>query len=172
MRIAYVDTETTGTGRQHVAWEVAVVIEEDWETVSEHVWQVQIHALERMAADRDSLEIGGYFERYVEEEATQRQKVGSELRGLIDDQTRLASCNVAFDTRYLEKIVGFQTLAPAPWHYSPIDVKSVCYGARPHLLGAKTADLAKSFGVVMKRHHTAMHDALVARLLLHRAMGR
>ena len=171
MRIAYVDTETTGTNPAiHELWEIAYVIEEDGREVTNRSFFVTPQRLE--IAEPRALEIGGYWERKPDPMAFSgpfpdqvAEIVADELRDV-----RFASCNVAFDTAFVRAFL-LEHRQPVTWHYSPIDVKSVCYGAWPETFGWKTDDLLRHAGRLEDdKRHEARHDAYMARHLLHDAL--
>lgn len=166
MRIAYVDTETTGTNpNNHEVWEIGLVLaDEEAMTVESHEWQVPFVNID--FADAKALEIGGFQERYAPTH-TSRLTVASEFAWRTQE-ARLASCNISFDTAFLRAFLHGEHVRPA-WHYSPIDVKSLCYGCEPVLFGAKTDELLEAFGLEKgAERHTALHDAQLAKALADR----
>lgn len=189
MKLAYADTETTGTNSAiHEVWEMAVVLEEDGRVVDRINTFVQPMRLEW--ADAKALEIGGFYQRFPRDPIFQMEPTDTvadcvlaatnagewlsrHLRGY-----RLASCNIDFDASFLRALtLGDRPGGgwPVTWHYSPLDVKSICYGAAPATFGMKTDELIEYFELhefVRKpgEHHTAADDAELARALLHAAL--
>lgn len=140
--IAFVDTETThldaGLGD---AWEVAVILREfddNEPTDTEYAWQIRPNLA---TADPQSLEIGGYLERFavpMPAEAawtgyeggpvlpmTRKEVVGAiltVLRGAV-----LVGSNPGFDDRFLRKLLG---PGSAQWHYRPVCIATLAAGQK------------------------------------------
>lgn len=195
MLIAVVDTETTGTLEQHELWELGVVLVDTEDTAADPrpLW-LQSKPERLQDADPRALEVGRYYERtgglLRDEPSRQRHGIASPslspeaLAAVVANAlagVRFASCNVTFDTRFVAKWLRRWGQA-ASWHYSPIDVKSLCYGARPETLGAKTDELLATFRVDVGQclawfdlagdgRHSALGDAYLAVALLYEAMG-
>jgi DNA polymerase III epsilon subunit-like protein len=186
-QIVFVDTETTGTNPNvHEAWEIGLVLPEGRGVDQHHRTGSTIPVLHHsflveplwMAhADPRALDIGQYWER-APHLALSNEDDGwhhkpwvvhwlmRHLRGL-----RLASCNISFDIGFLTRFLAANDGVPT-WHYSPIDIKSFCYGVRPELWGAKTDELLAAFGITVEGggseiagRHTALEDARLARQL-------
>lgn len=193
MRIAVVDTETTGTDpRVHQMWELGlVVVDADDPARDPEPFWCQV-APDLSAADPGALQVGRYFERAgTLREDSARRRSGwstapheSALAGQAAHKlagTRFASCNVSFDVPFVQRWLREQGTVGA-WHYSPIDIKSLCYGCHPELLGASTGDIALGMGVDVDQalawfdlheegRHSAIADAYIAACLLYEAMG-
>jgi hypothetical protein len=177
VRIVVVDTETNGTEVwRHSAWEVgAVLVPEDRSANLD--WRLFRQLADMANASPDALRVNRYYQR-------SGAQVGgsSDPRQIIHalDGAIFASCNVSFDVPYMVKLAREHELVPT-WHYSPIDIKSLCYGRRRSLFGASTSKLLKAFGVdvdqclayfdVTTERHSALADAYLATALLYEVMG-
>lgn len=161
--LVYVDCETTGTNPAvHELWEVALVTSDPRPSYSQH-FKATVNPLHLELADQKALEVGRFFERHHQLPAEPPRAVAARLREWLDG-ARLASCNVSFDTAFLRRFLN-ENGQPVTWHYSPIDIKSLCYGLEPSLLGAKTEALLDFFNVPYDAdtRHTALDDAKLAR---------
>lgn len=153
-QICFVDIETTGLNHtQHVPWEVAVIRDDE-----EYVWQVELLPGQLLKADKESLEICRFGERYVGDEPGRAVSghfppidgVDHELPigALVNDTIVLTPAASAFAWGKLtagRRIVGcvpsFDELMMRhqwasvygwsrdfPWHYQTIDVEAVAMG--------------------------------------------
>lgn len=160
MKLAFVDTETTGTNPHfHEVWELAVVrLDTDAAEFEQFVIQVPFVNVDRL--DPRAAEVNGFQDRY-EPRALSRHTVAVNVAAFIGD-ARFCSCNVAFDTAFVREFLYNEHVKPQ-WHYSPIDVKSLCYGRDPALFGAKTDELIAAAGIEEREFvHNALRDAWLA----------
>lgn len=162
--LVFIDLETTGTRtRFHEAWEIGCVdYEGSWE------FQSFVRPIGLADAEIAALRIGDYARRQ-QAFAPEPSAVVRQLVSRLDGK-RLASCNIAFDIAFLTKLFEDGDYPPV-WHYSPIDVKSFCYGADPRTLGMKTDELLAHWQIDVKSagRHTALEDAKLASRLFNAA---
>jgi hypothetical protein len=184
MLIAVVDCETNGTESwRHSLWEFgAVLVSADDPSRDPEPLHFAIPA-DVEHASPDALRVNRYFERKLLPDDSREcaQMVAARLAG-----ASFASCNVGFDTAFVTRFLRDNGAVPT-WHYSPIDIKSLCYGRRRSLLGASTSQLLKAFGVDVEQclayfdcrrsdnekygRHSALADAYLAAALLYEVMG-
>lgn len=170
MKLGFVDTETTGTNPDyHEVWEIGLIlVDYDKYEVESHEWQIPFVNFDRL--DPQAAAVNGIHERY-EPSLTERYAVAAVLASLTDG-VKLASCNIAFDIGFLRAFLTGENLAPS-WHYSPIDVKSMCYGRDTRLLHGRTDDLIKAAQLPKRQGpHTALSDAQLAKSLYEWACAR
>jgi DNA polymerase III epsilon subunit-like protein len=195
-RLAFVDVETTGTNPLvHEAWEVGIVLTD---AVGDVQWEFEaiLRTTDLRGADPKALEIGGWWERGATPPGMEERRYDAGIVAEMLRDRRVCSCNVAFDTAFLRRLL-LQENQPVAWHYSPIDVKSFAYGVLlARTIGDRVADTlalktdqllhAFSVGVVPNpttrtnyRHkvlggtggrHTALTDARLARALFFAAV--
>lgn len=138
MRLAFVDTETTGLDpRQHDVWEVAVILREDGFEDDEYLWQVRPN-LE--TADSKALEIGRFQERFIVPDDWDAVLLSPEtppfklrlpeflfdLQDVLNDAVIVGS-NPAFDDRFLTALLQ-RNSRKIPWHYRTVDVVTLAAG--------------------------------------------
>lgn len=160
MKLGFVDTETTGTNpHYHEVWEIGLVLVDTARAETEQrIWQVPFVNVERL--DPEAEKVNNFSERYEPISLTSHG-VAEALYAAVAG-VRLASCNIAFDTAFLREFLYREKLT-VPWHYSPIDVKSMCYGRDPSLIEGRTDDLLEAAGIEKDEHrHTALGDAWLA----------
>lgn len=160
MKLGFVDTETTGTNPYyHEVWEIGLVLVDTARAETEqHIWQVPFVNFDRL--DEEAAAVNNIRKRYNPASLV-RGDVAAAFYSAVAG-VRLASCNIAFDIGFLREFLHGENLT-APWHYSPIDVKSMCYGRDPKLIEGRTDDLLKAAGIEKSEHrHTALGDAWLA----------
>lgn len=158
MKLAFVDTETTGLDpERHAICEIALIVV-DGETVSEHQWwlDVSLHTAEPAA-----LRINRYYERVGDQDVLDPRGVAAEVAPLVADAV-LIGANPAFDARFLEGFLRRHGQAPA-WHYRTFDVETAAAavaGIEPPW-GSSTELCQRALNVVppaSAERHTAMGD--------------
>lgn len=181
MPILVVDTETNGVEPwRHVLWEVGAVTVSDDRAEDPRLrsWTMSLGD-ELARSSPDALRVNDYHERTLGQRTDTPGVVAATLAKQASGCV-LASCNVSFDKSFIEAFLLANGQVPT-WGYSPIDIKSLCYGRRRSLLGAGTSRLLKEFGVDVDRclayfevaggRHGALADAVLATALLYEAMG-
>jgi len=155
--LIFIDVETTGLDpTRHAVWEIAWAREEG--NVSSFMPHLDFAGHDR--ADRDSLRIGRFEERYwphldaVDTERAFRESV----RGAT-----IVGANPAFDTAFLAA-----RWSERPWHHRLIDIETYAMPIlgldRPIGLAALAERVAGRFGVpIAKPDHTAAQDVRTAR---------
>lgn len=183
MKLAFVDTETTGLDvRRHHVWEVALIVREPGLPDEEYVWQVRPDLTE---ADPKALEIGRYAERFAVPDGWDAVLLSPtappfrltmpeflyDLQETLRD-TVLIGSNPAFDDRFLTALLQDHG-RKIPWHYRPDDVVAMAAGwlyahgghealARPW----RSYDISEAVGVPRPAGdvaHTALGDCRWAR---------
>lgn len=138
MKLAFVDTETTGLDvRRHHVWEVAVINREPGLPDVEQVWQVRPDLFE---ADPKALEIGRFEERFsvpdgweavcIEDGKPTLRLTMPEFLYDLQESLRVAvmlGSNPAFDDRFLTGLLQDRD-RKIPWHYRTVDVVAVAAG--------------------------------------------
>ena len=188
MRLAVIDTETTGTDpRRHHLWEVGLILREAGQPAAEYAWQVRP---DLATADPAALRVGGYRDRCQvaaaapgtvatltapdgTPEITTARGLAVMLARLLDGAA-LAGINVAFDRDFTAAFLAAhgETLT-ADYHL--IEVCSLAAGwlacagrlalaGRPPSAPWRSDDLARALGIDPGDYarHTALADARYA----------
>lgn len=172
--VVVIDTETTSLDPYNrVVWEIGMVkINPDGTTVSKD-FQIELNQREIDRANPESLEIGGFDERYNELEALSRRTVANYVRDFTEGCI-IANFAVDFDVRNLTDLLHSYDLQPA-WDYHLLDLRSLFVGyltAKGHERGFLDWDqdaFADEFGVATieeGNRHTALGDAEYAAAML------
>lgn len=182
MRIAVIDCETTGVEPwRHSLWEFGAVLVSPDDPSQDPEPILLRYRADVENASPDALRVNRYYERRPDAVPDARRHSDTHDLAAKLVGVRFASCNVSFDTAFVTKHLRLYGAVPM-WHYSPIDIKSLCYGRRRSLLGASTSELLKAFGVDVEQclayfdlrrdgRHSAIADAYLAAALLYEAMG-
>ncbi|MHB1593886.1 MAG: hypothetical protein ACYCO9_06420 [Streptosporangiaceae bacterium] len=182
MKLAVIDTETTGTDpARHHLWEIGLIIREDDAPPAEYAWQV---CPDLAGADPDALRIGGYQDRCrvagraPGTAATITAPPGTpeitgaaglaELLALLLDGAVLAGINVQFDRDFTAAFLARHgEILTADYHL--IEVCSLAAGwlacaGRPAASPWRSDDLARALGVDPAGYarHSALADARYA----------
>lgn len=172
--LAFLDIESTGLDvAVHEPWEIGLVLDVEGRVERAVDWLVEPINLD--LADPKAMELNGFRERESTIVWEDPYNVADDLRKLTDGAIPI-NCNIHFDLRFLEPWLPRWGQEPT-WHYSPIDVKSMCYAAKPSMIGANTDALLESFEIDVEKaapgrtRHTALGDALLARALFYRVTG-
>ena len=182
MKLAVIDTETTGTDpRRHELWEIGIVIREDGKPAAEYAWQVRP---DLAAADPAALRIGGYRNRcqvagqpvgtvaaLTAPAGTPEVATAADLAALLGELlhgTVLAGVNVAFDRDFAAAFLARHgEILTADYHL--IEVCSLAAGwlacaGRPVAAPWRSDDLARALGIDTAGYarHSALADAWYA----------
>lgn len=177
--LCFMDTETTSLDtRTREAWEVGIIRREPDGT--EERWSAFVDLAHPELADRTSLKIGRFYDRYPgyttdpEKRKIQtqtgvihrpklplsRREAAKEIEWRTRD-AHIIGAVPSFDCSTLERLLWEEGVVPAGWHYHLIDVESYAAG----LLGLeppyKHDDILAAFGITYDEslRHTALGDA-------------
>lgn len=182
--LAFIDTETTGLDPdQHEIWEVGLLLyTADAKTrLARRHWFLPV---DLGRADPRALEIGGFYDRYDEDETTSRHKFAREFSALTRG-AHLVGNVVSFDEERLRKLLRTHGQCPG-WHYHPIDLEPMVVGylhgfdraagETDHVtpLPWKSDDLSRAIGVEPPhegQRHTALGDARWAYEMYRKVVG-
>lgn len=173
MKLAFVDTETTGLdSERHEVWDIAII--QRWISPStqrvvdtEHTWT--FWPQDMSTADPTALRLNKFYERtFNVRESFFTSTEARVIARLLDGATFIGAVP-DFDARFLDKLLRKYGAAPA-WHYHLVDVENLMVGA----LAARGEPLAPPWdshylsdriGVTQDEDskHTAMGDARWAR---------
>jgi DNA polymerase III epsilon subunit-like protein len=182
MRLAVIDTETTGTDpRRHHLWEVGLILREAGQPAAEYAWQVHP---DLATADPAALRVGGYRDRCRvaaaapgtvatltapagTPEITTAPGLAALLARLLDGAV-LAGVNVAFDRDFAAAFLAAHgEILTADYHL--IEVCSLAAGwlacaGRPPSAPWRSDDLARALGIDPASYdrHSALADARYA----------
>jgi DNA polymerase-3 subunit epsilon len=157
-RVIVADTETTGLDKDtdqplEVGWC------ELWGTASGLF--VPPHTIED--ADRESLELNGYWERIVHRPRDDAYSATAELHEALTGAT-LAGSSPDFDAAMLRRLFREADLYPEPFHHRYLPLESYAAG----VLGLDPlnlpglSDVCRLLGVVRSDRHTAWVDVMDA----------
>ena len=163
MKLAYIDTETTGLrAGWHEMIELAIIIESDGQIIDRYHWRLKPHNLHR--ADEIALKINGYSHakwRDAVDFVTIGHKVKDILTGCI-----VIGHNPIFDIEFLNEsffVAGVPGIRP-----KMIDTRVLMF-EHLHWLNSTSMDTArKFFGWPTDQAHTAMFDAQQCQKLYHK----
>lgn len=173
--VAFVDTETTGLGRDAEVWEFAAIIRRvdgSESTVHLHIdhdFAAAATLREDFRADHDH-RFGAASDMHVYTRAGAASIIHAALAGV-----HIVGVNPAFDVAMLDRLLAVADLEPS-WHYHLIDLPAVTVGvllsAGEHVtLPWRSDDLSArvdvpttdDVGELLYPRHTAMGDALWTR---------
>lgn len=165
MKLAFVDTETTGLIKDiHEPWEIAVITRDD-DGDHEHCWMLRPTM---KFADPMGLRIGRYYERIgdisdVESTELERRIVASELAKLLNERI-IVGAVPDFDAEILRHWLANNGQC-GTWHYHLCDVETIAAGALRQPPPWNFDSMLKEFGLVYdeKDRHTALGDARMVR---------
>lgn len=157
MSTVFLDIETSGLDPQnHEIIEVAMVVDEGPEIHFALPFRLR-------NADPKALEVNNYSRRALElrRMETTAHKAWAKFEVYLEGALVVGN-NVQFDLRFIEQFLrNAGAPDPTPWHYSPVDLKSLVAGA--YQLGPapwSTKQIAEAVGVpIPKDAHTALADA-------------
>ena len=179
MKLAFIDTETTGLDPNvHTPWEVAVI---QADTDNKGFWtyqtecrQITLTHRDETLADKQALEVGDWAERYnhgncAEDPAKVAAWVAEATAGRV-----LVGSNPAFDEAFLRRLLLQHGHVPQ-WHYRTVCVTALAAGyltARGETVEVpwSSRSLSEQLGVTNDNPHTAVGDAAWALGLWHRIM--
>ena len=180
MKIAFVDTETTGLdSSRHEVWEIGVVLvdSDDPGLTVPHEWQIPLGDLHLEFAEPMALRIGDFYNRHyqikegVDRDASDPRFYASdindpqsgystarELAPMLDGVI-LAGNVVDFDSRFLGAFLRKHHLTPT-WHYHLLDVETFAAGVLGLDPPWKSTEISDVLGVDQpETAHTALGDA-------------
>jgi DNA polymerase III epsilon subunit-like protein len=168
MKIAFIDTETTGLDPLiHEPWEVAVILRTPAGD-AERVWRIEP---DLSTADAQALEINRYRERTSAPEWRwdDRKTAIEEMYGALTGAVLVGS-NPPFDAGMLASLFGAHYMNPTPWPYRVLDVATLAAGYR-YGLGARLATTPRRvlLGAGQQASTLALEDAPDAALTVHGA---
>jgi DNA polymerase III epsilon subunit-like protein len=170
--LLFVDTETTGLDPfRHAIWELGALRVGPEGEIAELNFHLQLSEAARAGANRKSLAIGGFKERYEARHAVSPAVALGELNELAAGAV-LLGLNISFDVCFIGAAMAPLGITPS-WYYSPVDVKSMLAGAlgvQPDLSSDTLARLAGVDPGDFERHR-ALDDCYYTRALYQRAVS-
>lgn len=160
MRIAVVDVETTGFGRQHVVWQIAsALVDTHSRVISEPVHlEIQLTPEELEVSSEKALEVSGWSEER-NANARNRDEVLQLFSGWLQHVSPVRMCahNARFDRRMC--VEGRLVPADMPWACTMLGIQSFQRLNQCHLENNKLATLAGLCGYNQTRaHENALDD--------------
>lgn len=160
MKLAFVDTETTGLeyDRHHI-WEVAILIDDQ-----EWVHQIHTPPGAALTATPEALQIGHFYERFGKDGSPMdRERAALAIATQLAGATLVGS-NPEFDARFLDRFLRENHQAPA-WNYRMIDVVTLAAGRLGIRPPFSSTQISEAMGVQVDEslRHTALGDARWAR---------
>lgn len=179
MRLAFIDTETTGLNELYdVPWEIAAIIH-DTETASRvaHLWHPKLPlGMRERIFHSGAAEVNHFFDREPDIDWQQRDWVADKVREALKGAHPVGN-NIKFDISMLRSLyrsdwkIGIKDYKDA-WNYQSIELTSMAVLAAAwsrverdirNTVPWKTEDLFRSLGVEPlqgEQRHIAMSDAL------------
>ena len=171
--VVCVDIETTSLDPyDRLAWDIGMVRRSLDGTYDSRQFFVDLTERQIERADSESLDIGGFDERYNSLEALSPRTVASH----VFDFTRgayMAGICVDFDTRTVGDLLHSQNLTP-PWDYHIVDLRALVVGAHGVGFNQSQDDLADLMNIERQDEstkHTAIGDAEFNASLLRALLG-
>lgn len=172
MRLAFVDTETTGLDPdRHEIWEVGLVLREyvgGEFTEEERHWFLKV---DLGKADAVALKIGKFHQRY-EPGLTVSHALFAEEFAALTRGAHLVGAVISFDEERLRKLLRANGACPE-WHYHLVDVEALAAGAISEAPPWDSDELSAALGIKVpeEERHTALGDARWARDLYDAALS-
>lgn len=163
MKIAYIDTETTGLRASwHEMIELAIIIESDGQIIEQYHWRLKPQNLER--ADEIALKINGYSHAKWRD-AVDFVTIGHKVKEILSDCIVIGH-NPIFDIEFLNEsffVAGVPGIRP-----KLIDTRVLMFEHLQWLNSTSMDTARKFFGWPTDQAHTAMFDAQQCRQLYHK----
>lgn len=193
MILCFLDTETTGTGPNRLAYEVAMIRREEDGAETEVSFFVDV---DLAGADPKALEVGRFYERHpygrylsgrVKEAPTadpvvtlpfvrpgepefHRPAWAAEIVARLTYGAHIVGAVPSFDSEMLAALLRSHRLVPA-WHHRLVCVESVTSGhLHRYVGGLRRCAEALGIEVPVDGEHTALGDARIARDIWDRVM--
>jgi len=159
---SFIDTETTGPEPRHELIEIAAIKVSSYNFAILEEWEAKIKPRRIELADRESLAIV----RYSQEDWREAMDLESAIKIFLEKtaKTILVGHNLLFDWFYINQALAECKLQPT-FHYKGLDTFSLGWQKLRHLPNLKNlslSEMARHFGIVQERPHSALDDARTA----------
>ena len=179
--LVFLDTETTSLRPDRRIWEVAGIMRQPGTgEESEFVYMITVGDLDLGNADKQSLEIGGFYKRHPQAAMGRPTGIGKtrlEVNVMAALEVGLRDAVIVgavpnFDTEVIAARMRAHGLLPS-WHYHLVDVETLAAGFLgihpPWSFDQILAEFALAYDEADR--HTALGDARMVRDLYDRVMG-
>ena len=165
MRLAFIDTETTGLrAGWHEMIELAIIIESDGQIIEEYHWRLKPQYLER--ADEIALKINGYSHAKWRD-AIEFATIANDVKEILKNCTIIGH-NPIFDIDFINEAFFVAGVPGNSYHHKSIDTRVLMFEHLQWLNSTSMDTARKFFGWPTDQAHTAMFDAQQCRQLYHK----